>query len=45
LNHGQFALERQYLLGLLSPASRPEAGPAAAGKNHWIKWLFAHMHP
>jgi hypothetical protein len=45
LDHGLFTVERQNLLGLLAAASWPEAGPAAAGKNHWIKWLFAHMHP
>ena len=45
LDHGLFAVERQHLFGLLATASGPEAGPAAAGKNHWIKWLFTHMHP
>ncbi len=43
LDHGLFAIEREQLLGALSPAERPEAGAAAAGQNHGIEiGVFSH---
>ena len=37
LNHGALAVERKNLLGMGAARAGPEAGTAAAGKNHWAK--------
>ncbi len=42
LDHGLLAIERQQLLGATLPAQRPEAGAAAAGKNHGMEVGFGH---
>ena len=42
LNHGLLAVERQQLLGPALPAQRPEAGAAAAGKNHGMEICLCH---
>ena len=42
LDHGLLAVERQQLLGATLPAQRPEAGAAAAGKNHGMEICLSH---
>ena len=40
LDHGLLAIKRQKLLGAALTAERPEAGAAAAGKNHGMEISF-----